>query len=89
MMRQLYFHRDSQRGIEGTYKWLIDEVKELGDALNGNNKKELEKEFADVVAWLASLANITDIDLERAALNKYNGKCPKCKQNPCQCDPRL
>jgi len=85
MMHRLYFHRDSKRGVEGTYNWLVDEVKELGEALKTNEKKALENEFADVIAWLASLANITSIDLERAALNKYDGKCPKCMRSPCQC----
>ena len=86
MMRRLYFKRDSQRGISGTYDWLVDEVKELGDALDGNNKEEVEKEFADVIAWLSSLANITEVDLEKAAVNKYNNKCPKCTHSPCQCN---
>jgi NTP pyrophosphatase (non-canonical NTP hydrolase) len=83
MMRRLYFHRDSERG--GTYEWLADELRELGEALEGSNKEATEKEFADVIAWLASLANITGIDLESATIKKYNGKCPKCKQSPCQC----
>jgi len=85
MMRRIYFHRDSKRGIVGTYRWLLDEVKELGEALKANDKKALENEFADVIAWLASLANITSINLEKAALNKYDNKCPKCKRSPCQC----
>jgi NTP pyrophosphatase (non-canonical NTP hydrolase) len=85
MMRQLYFHRDSKRGINGTFDWLVDEVEELREALEKGDKKETEKEFADVIAWLASLANITDIDLEKAALDKYPSKCPKCQQTPCQC----
>jgi NTP pyrophosphatase (non-canonical NTP hydrolase) len=85
MMHRLYFHRDSKRGVEGTYNWLVDEVKELGEALETNEKKALENEFADVIAWLASLANITSINLERATLSKYNGKCPKCMHSPCQC----
>jgi NTP pyrophosphatase (non-canonical NTP hydrolase) len=85
MMRQLYFRRDSERGVKGTYKWLADELEELGEALEGSDKEATEKEFADVIAWLASLANITGIDLESAAIKKYNGKCPKCKQSPCQC----
>jgi NTP pyrophosphatase (non-canonical NTP hydrolase) len=85
MMYRLYFHRDSKRGVEGTYIWLVDEMKELGEALKTNDKKALENEFADVIAWLASLANITNIDLEKAALNKYDGKCPKCRHSPCQC----
>jgi NTP pyrophosphatase (non-canonical NTP hydrolase) len=85
MMRRLYFHRDSKRGIEGTYRWFKDEVEELGEALRGEDKEALEKEFADVIAWLASLANVTDVDLEEASLNKYHNKCPKCRRSPCQC----
>lgn len=85
MMRQLYFHRDSKRGVKGTYDWLGDEIGELGEALKVSDKEATEKEFADVIAWLASLANITGIDLEKAAIRKYNGKCPKCKKSPCQC----
>lgn len=85
MMRHIYFHRDSKRGTIGTYNWLVDEVKELGEALKSDKKKELENEFADVIAWLASLANVTNIELEKAALNKYNNKCPKCEHSPCQC----
>jgi NTP pyrophosphatase (non-canonical NTP hydrolase) len=63
----------------------MDEVKELGEALESSDKKALENEFADVIAWLASLANITSTDLEKAALKKYDNKCPKCKHSPCQC----
>jgi NTP pyrophosphatase (non-canonical NTP hydrolase) len=85
LMRQLYFHRDSERGVKGTYEWLADELEELREALEGSDKESTEKEFADVIAWLASLANITGIDLETAALKKYDGKCPKCRQAPCQC----
>jgi NTP pyrophosphatase (non-canonical NTP hydrolase) len=85
MMRRLYFHRDSERGASGTYDWLVDEIREVGDALDRGDKRELEKEFADVLAWLASLANVVNVDLEKAALTKYDNKCPKCKRSPCQC----
>jgi NTP pyrophosphatase (non-canonical NTP hydrolase) len=85
MMKYLYFHRDSERGAKGTYEWLVDEVGELGEALEEKDMDAAEKEFADVIAWLASLANITGIDLEKAAVNKYSGKCPKCQKAPCQC----
>jgi len=85
MMKQLYFERDSQRGIEETFNWLVDEVHELGDELKGSDQEATEKEFADVIAWLASLANIMGIDLEKAALNKYPHKCPKCQGSPCKC----
>jgi len=85
MMKQLYFHRDSERGVKGTYEWLVDEVGELGETLEEKDMEAAGKEFADVIAWLASLANITGIDLETAAVNKYSGKCPKCQKSPCQC----
>lgn len=86
MMRQLYFERDNKRGVEGTFNWLVDEVAELGDEIKkGTDREATEKEFADVIAWLASLANVMGIDLEKAAVNKYNYKCPKCQQTPCQC----
>ncbi len=84
-MRRTYVHRDSKRGIEGTYDWLVDEVKELGETLKTDDKKALEDEFADVIAWLASLANVTNVDLEKSAVNKYDNKCPKCGHSPCQC----
>jgi NTP pyrophosphatase (non-canonical NTP hydrolase) len=85
MMKRLYFKRDMERGIEGTFSWLNDEVAELGEELKGTDTEAIEKEFADVIAWLASLANIMGVDLEKAALKKYPHKCPKCQQSPCAC----
>jgi len=85
MMRQIYFHRDSNRGATGTYDWLAEEVSELGDAMKKNDERALRDEFADVLAWLASLANVVNVDLETAALQKYSGKCPRCHQTPCSC----
>jgi NTP pyrophosphatase (non-canonical NTP hydrolase) len=86
MMKRLYFERDSARGVQGTFNWLVEEVAELGEELKGTDKEATEKEFADVIAWLASLANIMGIDLEKAALNKYNNKCPKCQSSSCKCN---
>jgi NTP pyrophosphatase (non-canonical NTP hydrolase) len=85
MMRRLYFKRDSERGVVATHAWLVDEVEELREALEKGDKEAAEKEFADVIAWLASLANIAGIDLEGAAVEKYRDKCPKCSHSPCQC----
>jgi len=85
MMEYLYIKSDKERGVEATFKWLSDELQELKEALNSKDKTALEKEFADVLAWLASLANITEVDLEKVTLKKYNHKCPKCQQAPCTC----
>ena len=43
MMKHLYFHRDSERGVKGTYEWLVDEVRELGEALEENDKEAAAK----------------------------------------------
>jgi len=85
MMRRIYFHRDSERGKDATYNWLLDEAEELREALKEQNVRGLEDEFADVLAWLASLANVVNVDLEKAALTKYNNICPKCQKVRCEC----
>ena len=85
MMKTLYFDRDSKRGEQPTLNWLKDEVDELSEALNDGKIDSIENEFADVLAWLASLANISNIDLEKAFLKKYNYACPKCFTSPCNC----
>lgn len=85
MMKTLYFVRDKKRGAQDTLNWLKDELDELNEALQDGKIDSIEKEFADVFAWLASLANILNVDLEKAVLKKYNYKCPKCFTSPCSC----
>ncbi|UCE16942.1 MAG: nucleotide pyrophosphohydrolase [Candidatus Bathyarchaeota archaeon] len=85
LMRRIYFHRDSKRGATGTFNWLVEEIEELEVAIKEGDRKALEEEFADVLAWLASLANVVNIDLEDAAMKKYDNKCPKCRKMPCNC----
>jgi len=85
MMANIYLSRDSRRGAQGTFRWLKEEVEELGEAMQKTDKTSLEDEFADVLAWLASLANVLEIDLERATLRKYDYSCPKCASSPCEC----
>lgn len=85
MIRDIYFHRDSQRGLERTFLWFVEEVGELSEALRKGKKEDIEEEFADVFAWLVSLANLAGVDLEKAALKKYPNKCPYCGKNPCEC----
>ena len=67
-----YGKRDRERGTPATFMWFIEEVGELATALAGNDKKNKTEEFADVLAWLCTLANINDIDLENAC-KKYTG----------------
>lgn len=85
LMLRIYFHRDSKRGVEGTFNWFRKEVEELKGAMQNDDRRALEDEFADVVAWLASLANLFNVDLEEATLRKYANCCPKCGLTPCKC----
>ena len=85
MMQTLYFTRDTKRGEQDTLSWLKDELDELSEALHKGDLEAAKEEFADVMAWLASLANITNVDLEKAVLKKYNYLCPKCGTSPCSC----
>ncbi|MFN4258575.1 MAG: MazG nucleotide pyrophosphohydrolase domain-containing protein [Gemmataceae bacterium] len=81
-----YGAKDERRGIEGTFMWFMEEVGELSAALRGGSKEEQTLEFADVLAWLATLANIAGVNLEEAVQAKYGSGCPGCSQNPCRCD---
>lgn len=85
MMYKIYYERDSKRGIERTYMWLVQEVGELSRAILRGDKQNIREEVADILAWLASLCNLLGIDLEEAALSRYNHVCPKCKSCPCTC----
>jgi len=85
-IRDMYDAKDRKRGVEGTFMWFMEEVGELSGALRSGSKEELALEFADVLAWLATLANIAEIDLEQAIQAKYGTGCPGCRRVPCVCD---
>lgn len=83
LIRDRYFKTDSERGVSGTFLWLTEEFGELAHALAQFERgdadiENLQEEFADILAWLATIANITGIDLTEAVLEKYvkNG-CPE------------
>jgi NTP pyrophosphatase (non-canonical NTP hydrolase) len=65
---------DRRRGSDRTFFWLIEEIGELATALRGTDRANLEEEFADVIAWLCTLANINDVDLAGAIARKYLGR---------------
>ncbi|HVU04880.1 MAG TPA: MazG nucleotide pyrophosphohydrolase domain-containing protein [Polyangiaceae bacterium] len=79
LIRDRYLEHDRKRGTPGTFMWFIEEVGELSTALqkaaghgaNTSGGENLEEEFADVLAWLCTLANIEGVDLERAVRKKY------------------
>ena len=81
----MYFEKDQARGVDGTFMWLMEEVGELAAALRSDDRENQMEEFADVLAWLSTLASMKGIDLEAAVEEKYGDGCPKCRAIPCNC----
>ena len=86
LIEQMYTSKDVARGIDGTFMWLVEEVGELAGALRDGTHEDKMGEFADVLAWLTTIANVAKIDLTEAIRSKYGAGCPGCGQMVCACD---
>ncbi|MDG1872594.1 MAG: MazG nucleotide pyrophosphohydrolase domain-containing protein [Mariniblastus sp.] len=96
----MYYEKDAARGIPATFMWLMEEVGELASALRETSDEEanritadelekrrsnLKAEFADVLAWLATIANVAEVDMGAAIAEKYGSGCPGCHEFACVC----
>ena len=77
--------RDRARGVPSSVAWLAEEVGELAQAVRKGSHEEQLHEFADVLAWLTSLANQVGVNLNEAA-QRYADGCPRCESIPCTCE---
>ena len=85
LIRRMYLEKDVARGIDGTFMWLMEEVGELAAVLRKGTQQERTAEFADVLAWLATIANVAGVDLAEAVSAKYGSGCPGCGRFICTC----
>ncbi len=85
LIRTMYLEKDVARGIDGTFMWLMEEVGELAAALREGTLQQKQEEFADVLAWLTTIANVAGVDLTTAIQQKYGAGCPGCGQYVCGC----
>ncbi|MCP4082800.1 MAG: nucleotide pyrophosphohydrolase, partial [Planctomycetaceae bacterium] len=85
LIRKMYYEKDVARGVSGTFMWFMEEVGELASALRSDDRENLAEEFADVLAWLFTIANVADIDLSEAVAAKYGTGCPGCQKFQCSC----
>ena len=85
LINRMYSDKDRARGATGTFLWLVEEVGELASAIGEGTREDQEGEFADVLAWLATLANVEGIDLAAAIEKKYGTGCPGCGKFVCSC----
>jgi len=74
LIAEKYQSRDRERGVPATFMWFVEEVGELATALAGSDQRNKAEEFADVFAWLCTLANISDVDLEKACEEYISGE---------------
>ena len=89
LIEEMYSHKDRARGPAGTFLWLMEEVGELAAAVaHGKDEANLKEEFADVLAWLATLANVMNVDLSDAIRAKYGEGCPGCGKMVCTCQEK-
>ena len=86
LIRDMYLEKDMARGVDGTFMWLMEEIGELASCLRNGTHEERLGEFADVVAWLTTIANVAGVDLDEAIRKKYGSGCPGCQQFICTCD---
>jgi NTP pyrophosphatase (non-canonical NTP hydrolase) len=84
IIRATYGDRDRARGLARTHAWFVEECGELSRALFREGPERQAEEFADVLAWLVTLADLAGVDLATAA-ERYADGCPKCDGSPCQC----
>jgi len=85
LIHQMYFSKDLARGVDGTFMWLMEEIGELASALRDGTPEEQREEFADVLAWITTIANVVNVDLSEAVAKKYGRGCPGCGKFVCQC----
>jgi NTP pyrophosphatase (non-canonical NTP hydrolase) len=84
VIERTFGDRDRARGVPASVAWLAEEVGELAQAVRKGSPEQQIHEFADVLAWVATLANQVGVDLT-AAVDRYAAGCPRCGHIPCAC----
>jgi len=87
VLSETYLERDRARGVDGTFRWMVEEVGELARALRDGSDADRAHEVGDVLAWLTSVANLAGVDLQDAVA-RYARGCPRCGGRPCGCPVR-
>ncbi len=84
LIEKIYLKKDSNRGLDKTFNWFVEEIGELARAIRKEDREKISEEFADCLAWLLSVGSILGIDAEKS-MEKYIKGCPKCGSSPCAC----
>jgi len=76
--------RDRARGLDATFRRLVEEVGELAKGLRGRDRDALTLELSDVLAWTVSVAALCRVDVDQA-MRRYARGCPRCGAARCRC----
>ena len=76
--------RDRARGLDGTFRRLVEELGEVAKAIRGGDRAALASELSDLLAWAISVAALEGVDLD-GALARFAKGCPRCGESPCRC----
>ena len=74
--------RDRARGVPSSVAWLAEEVGELAQAVRKGSHDQQVHEFADVLAWLTSLANQMGVESQRGR-TALRRRLPPLPHDPC------
>ncbi|MEE9293653.1 MAG: MazG nucleotide pyrophosphohydrolase domain-containing protein [Phycisphaerae bacterium] len=88
LINEMYSDKDRTRGSAATFMWLNEEIGELAAAIREGSHEDKCGEFADVMAWLVTLANVEGVNLTEAIKDKYGEGCPGCGRLVCTCDAK-
>ncbi|HRX85073.1 MAG TPA: MazG nucleotide pyrophosphohydrolase domain-containing protein [Phycisphaerae bacterium] len=88
LIDRMYGEKDRARGSTATFLWLCEEVGELAAAIREGTHAEKEGEFADVLAWVTTIANVEGVNLTEAVRKKYGEGCPGCGLFVCTCNEK-
>ncbi len=88
LIDRMYSDKDRARGSAATFMWFMEEIGELATAIREGTPHEMAAEFADVLAWLVTLANVENVDLTAALQTKYGAGCPGCGKLVCTCESK-
>lgn len=86
MLKRIY--GDANRPESSNCLWLhiMEEIGEISEALGRNERKNLEEECADALAWLLPFCTKLEVDLDELAWNRYPRECDVCHKQKCECE---
>src|SRR5262249_37551327 len=76
--------RDRARGLDGTFRRLVEELGEVAKAIRGGEPAAGACELSGLLSGTISGGALEGVELD-GALARYAKGCPRCGESPCRC----